>query len=42
MDQAEARGVAVGLVHVDYATLKRTPKLSAAFYKEVMARNVVA
>jgi beta-glucosidase len=31
-----------GLHYVDYATQKRTPKLSAAFYKEVIARNAVA
>jgi beta-glucosidase len=31
-----------GLVHVDFATQKRTPKLSASFYREVIARNVVA
>ena len=31
-----------GLHYVDYATQKRTPKLSAAFYKEVIARNTVA
>ena len=31
-----------GLHYVDYATQKRTPKLSAAFYKEVIARNSVA
>lgn len=30
-----------GLFYVDYATLKRTPKLSADFYREVIARNVV-
>ena len=30
-----------GLHYVDYATQKRTPKLSAAFYKEVIARNAV-
>src|SRR5690349_10996101 len=28
-----------GLHYVDYATQKRTPKLSAQFYKEVIARN---
>ncbi len=28
-----------GLVHVDYATLKRTPKDSALWYKEVIASN---
>jgi beta-glucosidase len=31
-----------GLIHVDYATQKRRPKLSAAFYQEVIARNAVA
>jgi beta-glucosidase len=31
-----------GLIHVDYATLKRTPKLSASFYREVVSRNHVA
>jgi beta-glucosidase len=30
-----------GLIHVDYATQKRTPKLSASFYREVIARNTV-
>lgn len=30
-----------GLHYVDYATQKRTPKLSAGFYKEVIARNAV-
>jgi beta-glucosidase len=31
-----------GLHHVDYATQKRTPKLSAEFYREVIARNGLA
>jgi beta-glucosidase len=31
-----------GLHYVDYKTQKRTPKLSAAFYKEVIARNALA
>jgi beta-glucosidase len=31
-----------GLHYVEYATQKRTPKLSAAFYKDVIARNAVA
>jgi len=39
---ADGYATRFGLVHVDYATLKRTPKLSAAFYKEVMTRNAVA
>jgi beta-glucosidase len=32
----------LGLVYVDYATLKRTPKLSASFFRELVARNHVA
>jgi beta-glucosidase len=31
-----------GLIHVDYATLRRTPKLSASYYAEVIRRNAVA
>jgi beta-glucosidase len=31
-----------GLHYVDYSTQKRTPKLSADFYREVIARNAVA
>jgi len=31
-----------GLHYVDYASQKRTPKLSAQFYREVIARNAVA
>jgi beta-glucosidase len=30
-----------GLLHVDYATQKRTPKLSAGFYGQVAAQNRV-
>jgi beta-glucosidase len=30
-----------GLIYVDYATLRRTPKQSASFYREVIARNEV-
>jgi beta-glucosidase len=30
-----------GLHYVDYETQKRTPKLSASFYKAVIARNAV-
>ena len=30
-----------GLHYVDYTTQRRTPKLSAAFYREVIARNAV-
>jgi len=31
-----------GIHYVDFATQKRTPKLSAHFYKEVIARNALA
>ena len=31
-----------GLIYVDYATLKRTPKLSASFFREVVGQNHVA
>jgi beta-glucosidase len=31
-----------GLYHVDFTTQRRTPKLSAAFYRETIARNAVA
>jgi beta-glucosidase len=34
-------GTRFGLIYVDYATLKRTPKPSASFYREVIARNAV-
>jgi beta-glucosidase len=30
-----------GLIHVDYATQRRTPKLSASYYREVIDRNAV-
>ena len=39
---ADGYATRFGLVHVDYATQKRTPKLSAAFYKEVIASNAPA
>ncbi len=38
---ADGYATRFGLVHVDYATQKRTPKLSASFYREVIARNAV-
>jgi beta-glucosidase len=37
----EKFGARFGLIHVDDRTLKRTPKLSASFYREVIARNEV-
>ena len=39
---ADGYGNRFGLHYVDYATQRRTPKLSAAFYREVIARNAVA
>jgi beta-glucosidase/6-phospho-beta-glucosidase/beta-galactosidase len=30
-----------GLYHVDFDTKRRTPKLSASFYRETIARNAV-
>jgi beta-glucosidase len=30
-----------GLYHVDFQTQRRTPKLSASFYREVIQRNAV-
>ena len=41
-DRQSAYGNRFGLHYVDYATQRRTPKLSAAFYREVIARNAVA
>jgi beta-glucosidase len=39
---ADGYGNRFGLHYVDYATQRRTPKLSAAFYREIIARNAVA
>jgi beta-glucosidase len=36
---ADGYGNRFGIHYVDYATQKRTPKLSAAFYKAVIAKN---
>jgi beta-glucosidase len=38
---ADGYGIRFGAVHVDYPSLKRTPKLSAAYYSEVIRRNAV-
>ncbi|MBV8441978.1 MAG: beta-glucosidase [Hyphomicrobiales bacterium] len=38
---ASGYGLRFGLVRVDYATLKRTPKLSAAYFKAAAAQNRV-
>ena len=39
---ADGYGKRFGIVYVDFATQKRTPKLSAHFYKETIAKNAVA
>jgi beta-glucosidase len=38
---ADGYATRFGVIHVDYATLKRTPKLSASYYAEVIRRNAV-
>jgi beta-glucosidase len=38
---ADGYGNRFGLHYVDYTTQRRTPKLSAAFYKQVIAENAV-
>ena len=38
---ADGYGTRFGLIHVDFATQKRTPKLSAAYYAAVIRRNML-
>jgi beta-glucosidase len=38
---SDGYGTRFGLIYVDYATLKRTPKISASFFREVAGRNHV-
>ncbi len=38
---ADGYALRFGLHHVDYATQKRTPKLSAQWYKELIRRNAL-
>ena len=38
---ADGYATRFGLHYVDYKTLKRTPKLSASFYKKVIERNAL-
>jgi beta-glucosidase len=38
---ADGYSLRFGLYYVDYKTQKRYPKLSATFYREVIARNAV-
>jgi beta-glucosidase len=39
---ADGYGKRFGIVYVDFKTQKRTPKMSSAFYKDVIAKNRVA
>ena len=39
---ADGYGKRFGIVYVDFKTQKRTPKLSAQFYKATIARNAIA
>jgi beta-glucosidase len=39
---SDGYGTRFGLIHIDYTTQKRTPKLSAAYYAEVIRRNALA
>jgi beta-glucosidase len=39
---ADGYATRFGLIHIDYATLKRTPKLSAAYYAQTIKRSAVA
>ena len=38
---SDGYGTRFGLIYVDYATLKRTPKTSASFFREIAGRNHV-
>jgi beta-glucosidase len=38
---SDGYGTRFGLIYIDYATLKRTPKMSASFFREVVSRNRV-
>jgi beta-glucosidase len=41
LEWALGYGPRFGLFYVDYKTLEWTPKLSASFYREVIAQNAV-
>jgi beta-glucosidase len=38
---ADGTAQSVGLVYVDYASLRRTPKASAEWYRQAIRRNAV-
>jgi beta-glucosidase len=39
---ADGYGKRFGIVYVDFKTQKRSPKLSYAYYKDVVRRNALA
>jgi beta-glucosidase len=39
---ADGYGKRFGVTYVDFETQKRTPKLSSAYYKEIIVRNGLA
>ena len=39
---ADGFGKRFGLVYVDFTTQKRTPKLSASFFRETARQNTIA
>ena len=39
---ADGYGKRFGITYVDFATQKRTPKLSSEFYKDTIAKNAIA
>ena len=41
LEWTDGYGTRFGLVHVDFKTQKRTPKLSAAWFREASRRNAI-
>ncbi|MDQ8196164.1 family 1 glycosylhydrolase [Coraliomargarita sp. SDUM461004] len=37
----EGFGLRIGIIHMDYTTLKRTPKFSAYWYSNVIKQNAL-
>jgi beta-glucosidase len=42
LEWTDGFGTRFGLIYVDFKTLRRTPKLSASFFRETVRRNAVA
>ncbi len=41
LEWTEGYGTRFGMIYVDFKTQKRTPKLSASWYREAAARNAI-